>query len=58
MTSHLDLFYLQVTVGVYDPCNLSHYPGWPLRNFLILAAHKWYLFYSFLQRLFTGWYQI
>uniref|UniRef100_A0A8C3R5J1 Ubiquitin-like modifier-activating enzyme ATG7 n=1 Tax=Cyanoderma ruficeps TaxID=181631 RepID=A0A8C3R5J1_9PASS len=33
-----------VTVGVYDPCNLSQYPGWPLRNFLILAAHKWYLF--------------
>nr|XP_013800752.1 PREDICTED: ubiquitin-like modifier-activating enzyme ATG7 isoform X3 [Apteryx mantelli mantelli] len=31
----------QVTVGVYDPCNLTHYPGWPLRNFLILAAHKW-----------------
>uniref|UniRef100_A0A8C0F0Z1 Ubiquitin-like modifier-activating enzyme ATG7 n=1 Tax=Bubo bubo TaxID=30461 RepID=A0A8C0F0Z1_BUBBB len=31
----------KVTVGVYDPCNLSHYPGWPLRNFLILAAHKW-----------------
>ncbi|NWS13812.1 ATG7 enzyme, partial [Pachyramphus minor] len=31
----------KVTVGVYDPCNLSHYPGWPLRNFLILAAHNW-----------------
>ncbi|NWT38786.1 ATG7 enzyme, partial [Chroicocephalus maculipennis] len=31
----------KVTFGVYDPCNLSHYPGWPLRNFLILAAHKW-----------------
>ncbi|POI30206.1 hypothetical protein CIB84_006044, partial [Bambusicola thoracicus] len=31
----------KVTVGVYDPCNLSHYPGWPLRNFLILASHKW-----------------
>ncbi|XP_071407009.1 ubiquitin-like modifier-activating enzyme ATG7 isoform X2 [Pithys albifrons albifrons] len=31
----------KVTVGVYDPCNLSHYPGWPLRNFLILAAHTW-----------------
>ncbi|XP_069625868.1 ubiquitin-like modifier-activating enzyme ATG7 isoform X5 [Haliaeetus albicilla] len=31
----------KVAVGVYDPCNLSHYPGWPLRNFLILAAHKW-----------------
>ncbi|XP_057260225.1 ubiquitin-like modifier-activating enzyme ATG7 isoform X3 [Pezoporus wallicus] len=31
----------KVTVGVYDPCNLSQYPGWPLRNFLILAAHKW-----------------
>ncbi|XP_063267580.1 ubiquitin-like modifier-activating enzyme ATG7 isoform X1 [Prinia subflava] len=31
----------KVTVGVYDPCNLAQYPGWPLRNFLILAAHKW-----------------
>ncbi|NXW28973.1 ATG7 enzyme, partial [Phaetusa simplex] len=31
----------KVTFGVYDPCNLSHYPGWPLRNFLILAAQKW-----------------
>ncbi|XP_028906628.1 ubiquitin-like modifier-activating enzyme ATG7 isoform X3 [Ornithorhynchus anatinus] len=31
----------KVTVGVYDPCNLAHYPGWPLRNLLVLAAHKW-----------------
>ncbi|XP_038628250.1 ubiquitin-like modifier-activating enzyme ATG7 isoform X1 [Tachyglossus aculeatus] len=31
----------KVTVGVYDPCNLTQYPGWPLRNLLVLAAHKW-----------------
>uniref|UniRef100_A0A8D2C650 Ubiquitin-like modifier-activating enzyme ATG7 n=2 Tax=Sus scrofa TaxID=9823 RepID=A0A8D2C650_PIG len=30
-----------VTIGVYDPCNLAQYPGWPLRNFLVLAAHRW-----------------
>uniref|UniRef100_A0A8C2VQP1 Ubiquitin-like modifier-activating enzyme ATG7 n=1 Tax=Chinchilla lanigera TaxID=34839 RepID=A0A8C2VQP1_CHILA len=31
----------KITVGVYDPCNLAQYPGWPLRNFLVLAAHRW-----------------
>ncbi|XP_029456633.1 ubiquitin-like modifier-activating enzyme ATG7 [Rhinatrema bivittatum] len=31
----------KVTIGVYDPCTLSHYPGWPLRNLLVLAAYKW-----------------
>uniref|UniRef100_H3A244 Ubiquitin-like modifier-activating enzyme ATG7 n=1 Tax=Latimeria chalumnae TaxID=7897 RepID=H3A244_LATCH len=30
----------KVTVGVYDPCTLSQYPGWPLRNLLILIAYK------------------
>ncbi|XP_069500022.1 ubiquitin-like modifier-activating enzyme ATG7 isoform X2 [Ambystoma mexicanum] len=30
----------KVTVGVYDPCTLSLYPGWPLRNLLVLAAFK------------------
>ncbi|XP_013921396.1 PREDICTED: ubiquitin-like modifier-activating enzyme ATG7, partial [Thamnophis sirtalis] len=33
----------KVTFGVYDPCNFIQYPGWPLRNMLILAAHRWYL---------------
>uniref|UniRef100_A0A287DEJ5 Ubiquitin-like modifier-activating enzyme ATG7 n=1 Tax=Ictidomys tridecemlineatus TaxID=43179 RepID=A0A287DEJ5_ICTTR len=32
---------IKITVGVYDPCNLAQYPGWPLRNFLVLAAHRW-----------------
>lgn len=58
MTSHIEQFDLQVTVGVYDPCNLSQYPGWPLRNFLILAAHKWYLLYPFPQILIIGWYEM
>uniref|UniRef100_A0A8C0ZQX0 Ubiquitin-like modifier-activating enzyme ATG7 n=1 Tax=Castor canadensis TaxID=51338 RepID=A0A8C0ZQX0_CASCN len=31
----------KITVGVYDPCNLAQYPGWPLRNFLVLTAHRW-----------------
>uniref|UniRef100_A0A286XC96 Ubiquitin-like modifier-activating enzyme ATG7 n=1 Tax=Cavia porcellus TaxID=10141 RepID=A0A286XC96_CAVPO len=31
----------KITVGVYDPCNLAQYPGWPLRNFLVLAAYRW-----------------
>ncbi|XP_067907947.1 ubiquitin-like modifier-activating enzyme ATG7 isoform X2 [Heterodontus francisci] len=31
----------KVTVGVYDPCTLTQYPGWPLRNFLILIAYNW-----------------
>ncbi|XP_055236979.2 ubiquitin-like modifier-activating enzyme ATG7 isoform X1 [Gorilla gorilla gorilla] len=31
----------KITIGVYDPCNLAQYPGWPLRNFLVLAAHRW-----------------
>ncbi|XP_044307212.1 ubiquitin-like modifier-activating enzyme ATG7 isoform X4 [Varanus komodoensis] len=31
----------KLTLGVYDPCNFAQYPGWPLRNMLVLAAHKW-----------------
>ncbi|KAG8516882.1 Ubiquitin-like modifier-activating enzyme ATG7 [Galemys pyrenaicus] len=31
----------KITIGVYDPCNLAQYPGWPLRNVLVLAAHRW-----------------
>uniref|UniRef100_A0A8C7E6W1 Ubiquitin-like modifier-activating enzyme ATG7 n=1 Tax=Naja naja TaxID=35670 RepID=A0A8C7E6W1_NAJNA len=31
----------KVIFGVYDPCNFTQYPGWPLRNMLILAAHRW-----------------
>uniref|UniRef100_A0A2K5DR64 Ubiquitin-like modifier-activating enzyme ATG7 n=1 Tax=Aotus nancymaae TaxID=37293 RepID=A0A2K5DR64_AOTNA len=31
----------KITTGVYDPCNLAQYPGWSLRNFLVLAAHRW-----------------
>ncbi|XP_075039277.1 ubiquitin-like modifier-activating enzyme ATG7 [Mixophyes fleayi] len=31
----------KVTLGVYDPCTLSEYPGWPLRNVLVLAAFHW-----------------
>uniref|UniRef100_A0A3Q4B788 Ubiquitin-like modifier-activating enzyme ATG7 n=1 Tax=Mola mola TaxID=94237 RepID=A0A3Q4B788_MOLML len=31
----------KVTVGVYDPCTLSQHPGWPLRNLLVLIAHRW-----------------
>uniref|UniRef100_A0A9J8CPN3 Ubiquitin-like modifier-activating enzyme ATG7 n=1 Tax=Cyprinus carpio carpio TaxID=630221 RepID=A0A9J8CPN3_CYPCA len=33
----------KITVGVYDPCTLPQHPGWPLRNFLILLAKKWYV---------------
>uniref|UniRef100_A0A668AA99 Ubiquitin-like modifier-activating enzyme ATG7 n=1 Tax=Myripristis murdjan TaxID=586833 RepID=A0A668AA99_9TELE len=32
----------KVTVGVYDPCTLSQHPGWPLRNLLVLLAHRWW----------------
>ncbi|XP_075997157.1 ubiquitin-like modifier-activating enzyme ATG7 [Genypterus blacodes] len=31
----------KVTVGFYDPCTLSQHPGWPLRNLLVLLAHRW-----------------
>ncbi|XP_069795970.1 ubiquitin-like modifier-activating enzyme ATG7 isoform X4 [Narcine bancroftii] len=31
----------KVTVGVYDPCTLTQYPGWPLRNLLVLIAYNW-----------------
>ncbi|XP_043375048.1 ubiquitin-like modifier-activating enzyme ATG7 isoform X8 [Dermochelys coriacea] len=31
----------KVTVGVYDPCSFTQYPGWPLRNLLVMAAHRW-----------------
>lgn len=31
----------KVILGVYDPCTLSQYPGWPLRNILALVAYHW-----------------
>ncbi|XP_033647359.1 ubiquitin-like modifier-activating enzyme ATG7 isoform X1 [Asterias rubens] len=31
----------QVMLGFCDPCTLDQYPGWPLRNFLCLAAYHW-----------------
>ncbi|KAJ7316786.1 hypothetical protein JRQ81_002948 [Phrynocephalus forsythii] len=31
----------KVIFGFYDPSNFAQYPGWPLRNLLVLAAHKW-----------------
>lgn len=31
----------KVTLGVYDPSTLALYPGWPLRNVLVLAALHW-----------------
>ncbi|XP_075431054.1 ubiquitin-like modifier-activating enzyme ATG7 isoform X2 [Ascaphus truei] len=31
----------KVTFGFYDPCTLPQYPGWPLRNLLVLAAYQW-----------------
>lgn len=31
----------KVTVCVYDPCTLTQYPGWPLRNLLVLIAYNW-----------------
>lgn len=31
----------KVSVGVYDPCTLSQHPGWPLRNLLLVIAHRW-----------------
>uniref|UniRef100_A0A673TBC9 Ubiquitin-like modifier-activating enzyme ATG7 n=2 Tax=Suricata suricatta TaxID=37032 RepID=A0A673TBC9_SURSU len=31
----------KIMIGVYDPCNLAQHPGWPLRNLLVLAAHRW-----------------
>ncbi|XP_038067889.1 ubiquitin-like modifier-activating enzyme ATG7 [Patiria miniata] len=31
----------QVMLGFCDPCTLDQYPGWPLRNFLALAAYHW-----------------
>ena len=45
LTHSESLFCSQITIGVYDPCNLAQYPGWPLRNFLVLAAHRWYGIY-------------
>ncbi|EMP38853.1 Ubiquitin-like modifier-activating enzyme ATG7 [Chelonia mydas] len=42
----------KVTVGVYDPCNFTQYPGWPLRNLLVMVAHKWYWFYLLLDEAF------
>lgn len=38
---NIDNCFLQVTVGVYDPCTLSQHPGWPLRNLLVLLANQW-----------------
>lgn len=40
---HVSWSVLKITVGVYDPCTLPQHPGWPLRNFLILLAKKWYV---------------
>ncbi|XP_053577068.1 ubiquitin-like modifier-activating enzyme ATG7 isoform X2 [Bombina bombina] len=31
----------KVTLGFYDPSTLSQYPGWPLRNLLVLASYHW-----------------
>ncbi|KAE8612792.1 hypothetical protein XENTR_v10012990 [Xenopus tropicalis] len=31
----------KVTLGFCDPCTLPQYPGWPLRNLLVLAAYHW-----------------
>ncbi|XP_054834470.1 ubiquitin-like modifier-activating enzyme ATG7 isoform X2 [Eublepharis macularius] len=31
----------KVTLAVYDPCNFAQYPGWPLRNLLVLATQQW-----------------
>lgn len=31
----------KVILGVYDPCTLSQYPGWPLRNILVLVSYHW-----------------
>ncbi|XP_060095859.1 ubiquitin-like modifier-activating enzyme ATG7 [Heteronotia binoei] len=31
----------KVTLAVYDPCNFAQYPGWPLRNLLVLATWQW-----------------
>ncbi|XP_077132958.1 ubiquitin-like modifier-activating enzyme ATG7 isoform X1 [Ranitomeya variabilis] len=31
----------KVSLGVYDPSTLAQYPGWPLRNLLVLAALHW-----------------
>nr|XP_012640696.1 ubiquitin-like modifier-activating enzyme ATG7 isoform X4 [Microcebus murinus] len=39
----------KITIGVYDPCNLAQYPGWPLRNFLVLAAHRWSSSFQFVE---------
>ncbi|XP_077181803.1 ubiquitin-like modifier-activating enzyme ATG7 [Paroedura picta] len=31
----------KVILAVYDPCNFAQYPGWPLRNLLVLATQQW-----------------
>ncbi|KAM4022946.1 ubiquitin-like modifier-activating enzyme ATG7 [Anomaloglossus baeobatrachus] len=31
----------KVSLGVYDPSTLAQYPGWPLRNLLVLVALHW-----------------
>ncbi|XP_071082043.1 ubiquitin-like modifier-activating enzyme ATG7 [Haliotis cracherodii] len=31
----------KVMFGFCDPCSLDKHPGWPLRNFLTLIAHRW-----------------
>ncbi|XP_025070950.1 ubiquitin-like modifier-activating enzyme ATG7 isoform X10 [Alligator sinensis] len=31
----------KVTIGIYDPGNFVQYPGWPLRNILVLVAQRW-----------------
>ena len=32
---------LQLVLGMSDPSTLETNPGWPLRNFLMLAAQQW-----------------
>ncbi|OCT58714.1 hypothetical protein XELAEV_18001856mg [Xenopus laevis] len=31
----------KVTLGLCDPCTLPQYPGWPLRNLLLLVSYHW-----------------
>ena len=31
----------ELVAGFRDPCSLPAHPGWPLRNFLLLAGRKW-----------------
>ncbi|XP_048742795.2 ubiquitin-like modifier-activating enzyme ATG7 isoform X2 [Ostrea edulis] len=31
----------EIYFGVCDPSTIEDYPGWPLRNFLVLISHHW-----------------